>query len=407
MDNENICEIEIIKLRTICSNGIMQSRNPAIHRIISILYNVPKEQLPPWLMQAIPNYNYNSEYIMSLLLTYICQRKIKIDFTDIFSRKDVTYESALVEMIREMHKDKKLLPKTIHFSSQEKNNNRNYITYRELIEILCSPSFSIHNRIALSADIYNSMDDDCYLCCNTLMSIKYTSQLLGWPFINKTARLVSINESDLVSVMKMLTGFTPSGLVEIKKKLMDGSRLKSKKYYDLDSQSNILKTTVINKRIPHSCDIKMCGSNEQQLIFLRNLYTRESNSSEPISLSTENETESDEREEIVITKSLSQPTPPKKQKRKTIPKSVRDAVWVKHNGRSLDGKCFVCKTKITTDGSGWHASHIVADSKGGLPTEDNLVPCCATCNIGMGNRDLREYLKSHYPKHSFIKDTKK
>ena len=91
---------------------------------------------------------------------------------------------------------------------------------------------------------------------------------------------------------------------------------------------------------------------------------------------------------------------------KRIPKDIRIKVWIKHNGDTFVGSCFVCKNKLHFKDC--DIGHIIPSSKGGSSLDiDNLRPLCTSCNRGMGNMDLVEYSnyfgynnnKSH---HSYI-----
>jgi hypothetical protein len=40
----------------------------------------------------------------------------------------------------------------------------------------------------------------------------------------------------------------------------------------------------------------------------------------------------------------------------------------------------------------WHAGHVVAESKGGGPTNvQNLRPVCISCNMSMGSKNMMEF----------------
>jgi HNH endonuclease len=56
----------------------------------------------------------------------------------------------------------------------------------------------------------------------------------------------------------------------------------------------------------------------------------------------------------------------------------------------MDGGCYCCDEPIFFDRT-WHCSHVVAASLGGTDTVDNLRPCCASCNLSMGDTNLLVY----------------
>ena len=90
-----------------------------------------------------------------------------------------------------------------------------------------------------------------------------------------------------------------------------------------------------------------------------------------------------------------------KHPRKSIPKSVKDAVWDKCIGRHNGiGKCYCCGTNI--DSKKFDCGHIIAFAKGGLNVVENLKPICATCNKSMGTQNLEEFKKEYFPKKTKI-----
>jgi 5-methylcytosine-specific restriction endonuclease McrA len=76
-------------------------------------------------------------------------------------------------------------------------------------------------------------------------------------------------------------------------------------------------------------------------------------------------------------------------KRKGIPKAVRDKLWDIENKDSLHGKCFTCNKEL--DYHTFHASHIISVKNGGSDNINNLKICCITCNLSMGTRNLYEF----------------
>jgi len=82
-----------------------------------------------------------------------------------------------------------------------------------------------------------------------------------------------------------------------------------------------------------------------------------------------------------------------KNKRKSIPKSVRDKLWNETFPDTLVGTCYCCSKKL--DYHTFHASHIISVKNGGTDNVSNLKVCCITCNLSMGTRNLEEF-KSIY-----------
>lgn len=75
----------------------------------------------------------------------------------------------------------------------------------------------------------------------------------------------------------------------------------------------------------------------------------------------------------------------KKEKRKPIPKAVREQIWLREYGKVFEAKCKTpwCENLINV----WdfHAGHNIPDSKGGSVDSNNLMPICARCNLSMSD----------------------
>ena len=73
-------------------------------------------------------------------------------------------------------------------------------------------------------------------------------------------------------------------------------------------------------------------------------------------------------------------------KKQKIPKAVREQLWVRDMGKKFEGKCNTtwCYNKVTV--FDFQAGHIIAESKGGPTSLDNLVVICARCNLSMSNK---------------------
>lgn len=84
----------------------------------------------------------------------------------------------------------------------------------------------------------------------------------------------------------------------------------------------------------------------------------------------------------------------KNKKRKSIPRGVRDDLWIKYFKDKIIGDCYVCSKEISL--TNFEAGHVIASSKGGSDNMDNLVPICSACNKSMGNQNLHDYKKDYY-----------
>ncbi len=82
----------------------------------------------------------------------------------------------------------------------------------------------------------------------------------------------------------------------------------------------------------------------------------------------------------------SAPHSAKPYKKGKIPKALREALWLKHCGKSFEVKCHTtwCQNLITA--YDFQAGHNVPECRGGATTLDNLVPICSRCNLSMGSQ---------------------
>ena len=83
---------------------------------------------------------------------------------------------------------------------------------------------------------------------------------------------------------------------------------------------------------------------------------------------------------------------PKKNKRKYIPKAVKESVWKKYISQTeLKGNCFIgCGTKLQINN--FEVGHVIALSNGGKNTIENLRPICSLCNKSMGASNMDNFI---------------
>ena len=89
----------------------------------------------------------------------------------------------------------------------------------------------------------------------------------------------------------------------------------------------------------------------------------------------------------------------KQTKATSIPKAVKDRVFLRDNG-----ECVWCGRR---GGYVFPEAHFVPRSKGGLGIEENILTLCRPCHTRFDSGDLedrlrmremfRDYLKAHYP----------
>jgi hypothetical protein len=79
--------------------------------------------------------------------------------------------------------------------------------------------------------------------------------------------------------------------------------------------------------------------------------------------------------------------------KKGVPKTIRNQVWRKYCGDSLDSKCFCCDQSLSYEC--WEAGHVTSEANGGHTTVENLRPICLSCNRSMGKIHMFEFMKRH------------
>lgn len=69
----------------------------------------------------------------------------------------------------------------------------------------------------------------------------------------------------------------------------------------------------------------------------------------------------------------------------TIPKALREQVWLKYCGTVYETKCYIswCTNQMTV--FNYQVGHDLPESKGGTLDIDNLRPLCSRCNVSMSN----------------------
>lgn len=84
-----------------------------------------------------------------------------------------------------------------------------------------------------------------------------------------------------------------------------------------------------------------------------------------------------------------------KNKRKTIPQTLRKQVWYEYIGKEIGtAKCTCCK-KEDIGQMDFQCGHVVSAHDGGLATIDNLRPICLTCNQSMGTQNMNTFMEQY------------
>ena len=63
------------------------------------------------------------------------------------------------------------------------------------------------------------------------------------------------------------------------------------------------------------------------------------------------------------------------------------------NFNSSIGNCFCCQDEI--DSKHFECGHVIAKSKGGDTSIDNLRPVCSLCNKSMGTKNMMVYMEQN------------
>ena len=86
----------------------------------------------------------------------------------------------------------------------------------------------------------------------------------------------------------------------------------------------------------------------------------------------------------------------KKRRKQTIPKAVKEQLWLRDMGKEFQGKCMTSWCKNIISLFDFQCGHNIPESKGGKTTLENLVPICSRCNTSMGNQyTFTEWSKMH------------
>lgn len=86
--------------------------------------------------------------------------------------------------------------------------------------------------------------------------------------------------------------------------------------------------------------------------------------------------------------------PPSHSVKITIPKALREQVWLQYVGKKYERKCLIpwCKNIMTV--FDFHVGHDIPESRGGSTEIGNLRPICVRCNLSMGSQyTIQEWIK--------------
>ena len=72
--------------------------------------------------------------------------------------------------------------------------------------------------------------------------------------------------------------------------------------------------------------------------------------------------------------------------KKSIPKALKEQVWLKHIGPKFKSKCPITWCQNTITCFDYHTAHVIQECKNGPTVLDNLIPTCSKCNLSMGHK---------------------
>jgi len=97
------------------------------------------------------------------------------------------------------------------------------------------------------------------------------------------------------------------------------------------------------------------------------------------------------KEENKVETSVQQPY-----KKKAIPKSLKMLVWHTYIGKEIGlAKCLCCKNKEITQ-MDFDCGHVVAESRGGVTTVNNMRPICTKCNRSMKAMNMNDFIEKYF-----------
>ena len=87
-------------------------------------------------------------------------------------------------------------------------------------------------------------------------------------------------------------------------------------------------------------------------------------------------------------------------KKMTIPKTVKNCLWINYFGDKRVGVCACCLREPITINN-FHAGHIKSEKEfgPGSTTLDNLAPICPLCNLSMGTAHMIDDFIKKYNLH--------
>ena len=81
-------------------------------------------------------------------------------------------------------------------------------------------------------------------------------------------------------------------------------------------------------------------------------------------------------------------------KKESIPKTIKNCLWINYFKDSRVGVCQCCKRETISWGN-FHAGHIKAEAHGGKTALDNLIPLCQLYNCSMSTSNVFDFITKY------------
>jgi hypothetical protein len=157
--------------------------------------------------------------------------------------------------------------------------------------------------------------------------------------------------------------------------------------YDLQKHLEICKNYLLKKK-----EMEITSYFENKLINL------EKELDDKNSIIKELKEQLKEKDNIIENYLTSKSESKKCVRKKTIPKTLRMAVWNRYIGKDVGStKCVCCEMNHISQ-LDFECGHVIAECLGGTTDIENLKPICKICNNSMGKSNMNEFKQKYFLK---------
>jgi 5-methylcytosine-specific restriction endonuclease McrA len=217
----------------------------------------------------------------------------------------------------------------------------------------------------ITSDILNKM------CTSKSQNLKDLINVLASVISNDTIKRIEY-------IINQLDSNDPRDTANIKKMMNEYFTTGKKSTYDNKGGIPDRSFNVLKKDLTFEKAVEILDKNKKDLIGgnIVVVNSRDINSDDKLN----------DIKKIILTRS--------KSRNRNIDGTMRANVWLTHIGRLFDAKCYTgCGKDISC--FDFECGHIVAHSKGGPATLENLRPICTPCNRSMHTKDMNRFIKDH------------